>query len=402
MEEMTRKKQLLTFWEPSAKVYSTIMRRKWNAMGYELVHGPFLLMETVGMLHKYVNGISFQSAISRQRFFMSDSDYLFQQKKMSQLQGIMESVCAGLDVTAPRVRHYFACVGDDPERVCLAQLMTHPFCTLRQPGLRENAAEICRSWKDLQRRGYWLTSRNEENMVFSLTRDPGCPGDLFMQIKAMRFPASFQMEMYECFRDLDRSMEEMVTLIEPYARALERALLQGRNLYQDAEDYWDNVFRQSGLRNFVESFGGEAFLAKMSGHTRVAVLLMDSDLLTAVAAHSPLDLDYNILYIGSAIPANGLPRSRGGDVETVGNMLKCIGDRKRLEILRRLNVQPSFGLELAEIMGVASGHMSRILSQMHGYGFLREEKDRQRVYYRTDPEAIHNFLEMVEDTILSN
>ena len=49
-----------------------------------------------------------------------------------------------------------------------------------------------------------------------------------------------------------------------------------------------------------------------------------------------------------------------------------------------------------------SGHMSRILSQMHGYGFLREEKDRQRVYYRTDPEAIHNFLEMVEDTILSN
>ena len=53
-------------------------------------------------------------------------------------------------------------------------------------------------------------------------------------------------------------------------------------------------------------------------------------------------------------------------------------------------------------MGVDSGHMSRILSQMHSYGFLREDKDRLRGYYRTDPEAIHNFLVLVEDTILSH
>ena len=279
--------------------------------------------------------------------------------------------------------------------------MTHPFCTLRQPGLRENAAEICGIWRELQRRGYWLTSRNEENMVFALTNDPGCPGDLFMQIKAMRFPGEFRMEMYECFRDFDKSMAQLVELIEPYARALEEALGRDRGLFQEAEDYWDGVFRQSSLNSFVETFAGEAFLAKMSSQTRVAVLLMDSDLLTAVAAHSSLDLDYNILYIGSAIPANGLPRRRGGDVEHVGNMLKCIGDKKRLEILRRLSAEPSYGLELAEVMGMDSGHMSRILSQMHGYGFLREDKDRQRVYYQTDREAIHNFLEMVEDTIFS-
>ena len=58
--------------------------------------------------------------------------------------------------------------------------------------------------------------------------------------------------------------------------------------------------------------------------------------------------------------------------------------------------------ELAEELGMDSGHMSRILGQMHGYGFLREEKDRLRVYYQTDREAIHNFLEMVENTIFSS
>ena len=371
-------------------------------MGYEIVRGPFLLMETVAMLHKYVNGISFQSAISRQRFFMNNPAYLAQSKRMSRLQSMMEQICSGLDARNPRWQHYFASAGEDPEGVCLAQLMTHPFCTLSQSGLRENAWEICGIWQDLQRRGYWLTSRNEENMVFAFTNDPGCPGDLFMQIKAMRFPGAFQMEMYECFRDFERSMEELVALIEPYAEALAERLNKEAVLFQDAEDYWDDVFRKRSLKDFVATFASEAFVEKMSDRTRVAVLLMDSDLLTAVAAHSPLALDYNILYIGCAIPANGLPRSRGGDVETVGNMLKCIGDKKRLEILRRLSKEPSYGLELAEIMGVDSGHMSRILSQMHGYGFLREDKDRLRVYYRTDREAIHNFLEMVEDTIFSN
>ena len=371
-------------------------------MGYEIVRGPFLLMETVAMLHKFVNGLSFQSAIGRQRFFMSTPDYLAQSEKMRRLQKIMEDICTGLDLSSPRWEHYFACAGEDPESICLAQLMTHPFCTLREPGLRENAAEICRIWQDLQQRGYWLTSRNEENMVFAFTNDPGCPGDLFMQIKAMRFPGNLQMKMYECFRDFDRSMAELVELIEPCARTLEEHFRQEQGLFRDAEHYWDEAFRKTSLVDFTATFANEAFLSKMSGHTRVAILMMDSGLLTAVAAHSPLALDYNILYIGSAIPANGLPRSRGGDVVTVGNMLKCIGDKKRLEILRRLSAEPSYGLELAEIMGVDSGHMSRILSQMHGYGFLREEKDRQRVYYRTDREAIHNFLELVEDTIFSN
>ena len=371
-------------------------------MGYKIIRGPFLLMETVAMLHKYINGIGYQSAISRQRFFMSKGDYLIQCERMSLLQSITEELCAGLDTQAPRLRHYFVSAGEEPDSVCLAQLMTHPFCTLRQPGLRENAKEICGIWQDLQDRGYWLTSRNGENMVFAFTNDPGCPGDLFMQIKAMRFPGEFQMKMYECFRDFERSMDELVELIEPYARKLEIRLSQERSLFEDMERYWDDVFRESSLEHFVTTFTSQAFLDKMSENTRVAVLMMDSDLLTAVAARSPLALDCNILFIGSAIPANGLPRRRGGDLETVGNMLKCIGDKKRLEILRRLSDQSSYGLELAEIMGVDSGHMSRILSQMHGYGFLREDKDRLRVYYRTDREAIHNFLEMVEDTIFPN
>ena len=64
-------------------------------MGYEIVGVPFLLMETVAMLHKFVNGIPFQSAISRQRFFMNDPAYAAKSEKLSRLQAIMEQLCAG-------------------------------------------------------------------------------------------------------------------------------------------------------------------------------------------------------------------------------------------------------------------------------------------------------------------
>ena len=71
-------------------------------LGYEIVRGPFLLMETVAMLHKYVNGISFQAAISRQRVFMGNPDYLAQSEKMRRLQKLMERICIGLGIPLSR------------------------------------------------------------------------------------------------------------------------------------------------------------------------------------------------------------------------------------------------------------------------------------------------------------
>lgn len=38
-------------------------------MEYEIVRGPFMLLETVAMVYKYVKGSSFVEAMSRQRFF---------------------------------------------------------------------------------------------------------------------------------------------------------------------------------------------------------------------------------------------------------------------------------------------------------------------------------------------
>ncbi|MBQ7870694.1 MAG: winged helix-turn-helix transcriptional regulator [Oscillospiraceae bacterium] len=370
-------------------------------MGYEIVRGPFMLLETVAMIYKYVNKISFLADNNRQRFFMDSATFAARESKMKRLQEIMEDVCRDLDAEDPDLLRYFAGGGTDQDQMCIAQLMTYAFCTLREPGFSDNVREICQLWHTLQQQGYWIKSEEKTDCTFMFTKEPGCPGDLYKQIKALSFPCEFRMEIYDVFRDFERSMWEMAGLIEPLARRLEEIYRAENWMFEEAENYWDETFRSKSPRDFVAAFANESLVRQMSDTTTVGISLMDSHLLMLEVATSPLGQGRNILYVGSAIPSNGLPRNRGGNLENVGNMLKCIGDKKRLEILQRLNREPQFGGELAESMGMDPGHTSRILTQMHAYGFLQEEKDRLRLYYRPDREVIHNFLELVEATIFS-
>lgn len=360
-----------------------------------------MLLETVAMVYKYVNGSSFETAMNRQRFFLDNATFAAQSKKMMRLQEIMEEVCADLDTKDPLMQRYFSGAGADVEYLCLAQLMVYSFCTLREPDFQRNVEEICALWQQLQQQGYWIRSEEGVDCTFSFTNEPGCPGDLFKQIKALNFPCEFRMEIYDVFRDFEHSMREMAALIEPLASRLEEIYRRETWLFEETEGYWEDAFRSKSPTDFVATFADPSLIRQMSDKTVVAVSLMDSDLLILEVAESPFGRGCNILCIGSAIPSNGLPEKRGGDLEIVGNMLKCIGDKKRLEILQRLSKAPTYGAELAESMGMDPGHTSRILTQMHSYGFLREEKDRLRLYYQTDREVIHNFLELVEATIFA-
>jgi hypothetical protein len=367
-------------------------------MRYEMVRGSFLLLETVAMLSQYVNGRSYETSLDRQRFFMDQGAFASLCRRMKRLQEIMEEVCRDVDLEDPMLRRYFSCVKGP---MCLALLMTYTFCTIRELDYWENVEEICRLWRELPGQGYWITSENNAADDFSFTNGPGCPGDLFSQIKALNFSSDFRMEIYDAFRDFESNLRALAASIEPLARRLEEQFSREQWMFEETQRYWEKAFAQKSPTQFVASFADQALVDRMSDRTLVAISMMNSNLLAINVAKSPFGQGSNILYIGSAIPSNGLALNHGDELETVGNMLKCIGDKKRLEILRRLSKEPTYGAELAEVMGMDPGHTSRILTQMHSYGFLREEKDRLRLYYQPDREVIHNFLELVEATIFS-
>ena len=58
-------------------------------MSYEIIRGPFILMETVEMLYKYVNNISFLNIASRLRLLRGGMDAEMQ-RRMERLQKLTQ------------------------------------------------------------------------------------------------------------------------------------------------------------------------------------------------------------------------------------------------------------------------------------------------------------------------
>ena len=59
-------------------------------MSYEIIRGPFILMETVEMLYKYVNNISFLNIASRLRLLRGGMDAEMQ-RRMERLQKLTQA-----------------------------------------------------------------------------------------------------------------------------------------------------------------------------------------------------------------------------------------------------------------------------------------------------------------------
>ena len=369
-------------------------------MSYEIIRGPFILMETVEMLYKYVNNISILNIASRLRLLRGGMDAEMQ-RRMERLQKLTQEVCGGLDPNDPVLRKYFERVATDCylDDTCLALMLTCSFCTMKVQDLRGNIEEICQIWESLQKRGAWIRRCGISGLEFS--SGCGSPGDVFDQVYALELPADFRLTLYKTLREFRSSMEELRTLIEPVAEKLQTALENEPWLMGGMEQYWDEVWKHQEPHDFLVRTADETAIVGAGEKTLVAYSLMSCDrLVFDMAGVSLICQEHNFLYIGSTLTKDSTARRLNVDIGGVGAIMKSIGDKKRLEILQRLSKKRSYCHELADQMGLDPGHMSRNLSVLHSYGFLRQERESLKNYYRTDPEAIRNFLKVVETTIL--
>ncbi len=369
-------------------------------MRYRFVRGPFMLLETAAMVSKYVNNFSFNSVLYRLKLRSEGNVSEKRIRVLKRLQEILEEVCAGLNREDPRLRKYFAVADAKSEDLCVAHAMIVSFFTLNHGDLRANAQEICRRWQEIQDRGCWLSP--ETYSFLTLMQGPGSPGDLFDQITAMKFSTDFQLKLYGALRRFEQTMEELVAFLEPLSKRLEEIYRQEEWLFDSVEEDWREVFRKQPPLEFMGSFLGDDMPWDLRKELRVAVSLMYSNrLLFTDEREVPFGLDYEFLCIGCGVPTSRLTRQREADLDSVAATLKFLGDKKRLEILLRLDQGPSYGMELADSLGMDSGNMSRTLSQLHKRGFLRQEREDSRLYYRTDRESLISFLKMVENMVLT-
>lgn len=368
-------------------------------MEYEIIRKPFMLYETVAMFYKYINGITFQQDLNTRNKFVAGSVlHNAALKRCARLQQIMEVVCHDVDPNAQAMRKFFGSLSAGYEDICLAQVMTHSFCTLKYPDFRENVDEILRIWEELQDRHAWIHPGGVGVLVF--TDGPDCPGNLIKQIRGLKYPVEFKLELCETLTSFDESMQELASMIEPYAIKLKEAYDTEPDLFGEVESYWREEFQKRSPIEFMAVSVGEDVVAGAGEKTVVALSLMNTRLLNGDMANDCLFCsEHNTMYIGSHITSNTMMKEPGETVGAVAAVMKYLGDGRRLEILQKLSKECFYGMELAESMNMNTGNLSRSLATLCNYGFVRQERGVLRTYYQADRDAFHNFLEMVERAV---
>lgn len=356
-----------------------------------------MLSEAVGLLYNFVNRVSFQTILNRQRLVLGAPTTRALARRMSRLQEILQEACQGLDPEEPALRRYFGRVALGGEETCLAFLLTESFGAPTGPGLAENMQRIRAAWQEYRNAGAWLKSDAPNTLAFST--EPGQHGDLFTQVCALNLPAELRLQLYGALRDFDGSMAELTALLEPPARRLEALYRKEAWILDETEGYWQEIFERKSPIDYLFAHIDADVLRDVRDDTKIAISLMNCSHIQYWLGGGSDTPEHNFIYIGCGITSASITRKQNDDLETVGAILRTMGDKRRLETLRRLSKERLYLHELAELMGMDPGSMSRTLTTLHNYGFLRQEREALRNYYQTDREMVHSFLELVETVI---
>jgi len=392
---------LLTFASRkfSIDLYGTIQKGTPNAMHYEIIRQPFMFIETITLLYRYVNGLSFSSLWNHNHEPRNSPRENDIRERLLLLQRIMDEVCEGMDREDTKLQYFFASHESTPsvESSCLARYLVSAFLEYKNPGFEQTIADILESRERMHAQGGWL--KQSKGIGLEWTTAPDCPGDLFAQICALtNLSAEFRLQLYGALHQFPETLQELADLMRPVSLRLEDAFSRSGLCLGDMAEYW--LHSQMPPIEFLADTLGQRAVEYAGDCTRLAIGLMNANMIYHGMANDPYHpRPYNYMYIGCCISSYSLVAKNDDALDKASTVLRGPSERKRLEVLRRLSKRSCYGLELAEIMSMDRGNLSRLLSVLHSQGFLIQEKENQRVYYRANREALQKFFDQLMSDI---
>ena len=365
-------------------------------MPFRIARDHYLLYETIELLFRFTNGISYRSQLSMQMAADATADLERAVRQAEELQCILEETCQGLSAQNPQLRKFFGKVaaGDKQEGTCLARLLVFSFFTLNKVDFWENVQEIRNNWWYLQQKGAWI--QDYHIMGLDFTFGGCCPGDFFEQVCALNLPPEFQIILCRALRNFDETLDELANLIAPVAKRLQTTICKSDWLLEEKVAYWENS--EVSPLQYLENATGQTLFDNEEELTTVAIFVMNSNFL--LYKKSDMEENRSHIFLGTEASINRRRRDQSMTYEMLSQSLKALSDKKRLEILGRLSKSRAYSLELSEAVGMDPSNMSRTLTLLCSYGFLRQKKEGQKNFYETDKEALVQFLRRLESVLL--
>ena len=204
-------------------------------MEEQMERRPLILYETIEMLYKYINGISFHDiAESMSRLYGDVFPGVFVQK-LDCLERITQEVCSGLQVQNRQMQRFFRRFETDAIRdnLCLAKVMTLSFFLYDHPELEEEAEALKRHWAGMRQEGFQIVAVSMSGLEFRPLEPGQRRKDLVEQLCELDYPAM------------------AAAVIKEYLT-----------------DYSQDFLTEAARKTYGDAFGGKAgYLAPVEGDT---------------------------------------------------------------------------------------------------------------------------------------
>ncbi len=362
---------------------------------------PIIVIETVEMLYRFVNGIGFDNLktdfVRKHHAKKNDRWVSYVEERAAILSGIMARVCKDVDPKTPLLQYYFSgySYASHSDKCCLAQLMTWILAAYT-PGFDSHISAL---------KAKWLEKLREKDSIMlspgiSFEFDSGdkLRAELVDRIDALQYPEEFRWRLFKLISNPEHYIDELADLIRPVAQRLSCELLKLQPEVDAFELYWNEYFDTHSFSDFSLSFC----------HVD-AEFTTEQELFIYIGFMNPTSV---VSEIGSNSQASWYVRmgwlldeeiarvSNNLLIDEICDVLKVLSDKSKFVILRETNSTPRYGAELAEQIGLTGATISRHMNTLFNCGFIIAEKHNTKVYYRTDKERLAEFLRTLQDELL--
>lgn len=192
----------------------------------------------------------------------------------------------------------------------------------------------------------------------------------------------------DCLLDQAEALiREKADLLTPYA---EKALADWRALPGEAA-FFDQLAHE-GIR--LDCPRADVYPVVMHFTT----IMLNSNVLSAQQFGEE---ERTIIYYGVLVDEfTRSDRSGKTDLESIGNLLHALDDKKRLQILVALRERPLYGQELANVTELSAGTVSHHMGELVGTGLVTIEKQGVKLLYSISESRIREFTAMLEMNFL--
>lgn len=332
-------------------------------------------------------------------------------KKIDIISNIQNDVEDMLSYYMDDVRHYFSS-SDDGRKGPLVRILYlyDSFMNLEVDNLSEWLEQI----KSMDSERYYADLAAHVSTLDSKINDvtgmelPNTFEGVFKHILTSNLDDTRKIEIQDILLNRDAHFEKTIPIIETAILGIKKHFDEIEMLQNSFVKYWEEKLRDEDILTYFKRETGMELTADTNpyGWKLKSTIFSVSGFGYSISMDNETGeyLDSDTCTIGIIFDDDYLLRDCSlykpiMDEEQAIKIFKLLSDKSKLEILKLTSKEPSYGVEIAEHLGITTATVSYHTNELHDNGLLNVEKRGNKIYYSARNDTIEKLIDYLRNVL---